>query len=103
MLAVEDAQNRSATITDRHIERLKSAGLREKIHASRPPHTALRPRSINRRLVSLDIPQWSIHSMVTRLAIGIGDRRVLISMRVRRVPKPERAMFYELWTTHARD
>lgn len=101
-LREEDAEKSVGDYLTEHLERLKVAGLREKILCGPDTRTFVAPRSSYRRLLELDSTVSPIHVYGDKIAIvHWRPKEFVISIESRPFAQAVRAMFYELWNTHA--
>jgi transcriptional regulator with XRE-family HTH domain len=100
-LREEDAQRSVGDYLTEHIERLKLAGLHEKVLCGPDTRTFLRPRSSYRRLLKLDLSVSPVHVYGDKIAIvHWRPKEFVISIESRPFADAVRAMFYELWNMH---
>jgi transcriptional regulator with XRE-family HTH domain len=97
-LQEEDAQRSVGDYLTEHIERLKGAGLREKILCGPDTRTFVAPRSWYRRLPELHASQNLIHVYGHKIAIvHWRPKEFVIVIDNKLVANICRAMFYQLW------
>jgi transcriptional regulator with XRE-family HTH domain len=99
-LREEDAQRSVGDYLTDHIERLKGAGLREKILCGPDTRTFVAPRSWYRRLPELHPSQNPIHIYGDKIAIvHWRPKEFVIVIDNKLIAATCRAMFYQLWNT----
>jgi len=97
-LQEEDAQKSVGDYLTAHMERLKLAGLSEKILCGPETRTFVAPRSSYRRLPELDPAQNPIHIYGDKIAIVHWiPKEVITTIESRPIAAALRAMFYQIW------
>jgi transcriptional regulator with XRE-family HTH domain len=100
-LREEDAEKSVGDYLTEHMERLKHAGLQEKILCGPDTRTFVAPRSSYRRLSKLNPSVSPVHVYGDKIAIvHWRPKEFVISIESRPFANAVRAMFYELWDTH---
>jgi transcriptional regulator with XRE-family HTH domain len=100
-LREEDAQKSVGDYLLEHIERLKLAGLHEKILCGPDTRTFVAPRSSYRRLSKLDPSVSPVHVYGDKIAIvHWRPKEFVVFIESRLFAHAVRAMFYGLWDTH---
>jgi len=101
-LQEEDAQKSVGDYLTAHMERLKQAGLHEKILCGPDTRTFVAPRSSYRRLPQLDPPQSPIHIYGDKIAVvHWSPKEFVITIESRPIASAFRAMFYQIWNTQS--
>lgn len=101
-LREEDAERSVGDYLNEHVERLKLAGLREKILCGPDTRTFVASRSSYRRLSKLDPSISPIHVYGEKIAIvHWRPKEFVVSIESRAIANAMRAMFYELWDARA--
>jgi DNA-binding XRE family transcriptional regulator len=99
--AEEDAQNSVGDYLTAHLERLKEAGLREKILCGPDARTFVAPRASYRRLPELDPSQNPVHIYGDRVAIvHWRPKEFVITIESEPIASALRSMFHLLWELH---
>jgi transcriptional regulator with XRE-family HTH domain len=94
----EDAQNSVGHYLTDHLERLKLAGLHEKILCGPNTHTFVAPRSSYRRLPRLDPSQNPICIYGDKIAVvHWSPKEFVITITSEPIASAFRAMFYLIW------
>jgi DNA-binding XRE family transcriptional regulator len=97
----EDTQNSVGDYISTHLERLREAGLQEKILCGPDARTFIAPRTAYRRLSELDPAQNPIHIYGDRIAIvHWKPKEFVITIESEPIASATRSMFYLLWKLH---
>jgi transcriptional regulator with XRE-family HTH domain len=97
-LQEEDAEKSVGDFVVAHVERLKQAGLHEKILCGPDTRTFVAPRSSYRRLSKLDPSQTPIHIYGDKIAIvRWRPKEFVIVVESKPIATAFRAMFYQIW------
>jgi transcriptional regulator with XRE-family HTH domain len=97
-LQEEDAQKSVGDYLTAHMDRLKLAGLSEKILCGPGTRTFVAPRSSYRRLSELDPSQSPIHIYGDKIAVvHWKPREFVITIESRPIATAFRAMFHQIW------
>jgi len=99
-LQEEDAQKSVGDYLTDHMERLKQAGLHEKILCGPNTRTFVAPRSSYRRLSELDPSQSPIHIYGDKIAVvHWSPKEIVITIESQPIATALRSMFYQIWNT----
>jgi transcriptional regulator with XRE-family HTH domain len=99
-LREEAAQKSVGDYLTAHVDRLKEAGLHEKILCGPDTYTFVAPRSSYRRLPELDVSQSPIHIYGDKIAVvHWRPKEVVITIESELIASAFRAMFYQIWNT----
>lgn len=99
-LKEEDSEKSLGDYLEKHIERLKQAGLQEKILCSPDTRTFVAPRSWYRMLPELDPAQSPIHIYGDKIAVlQWRPKEIVIAVESKPIATAFRAMFYQIWNT----
>ena len=99
--AEEDAQNSVGDYLTAHLERLREAGLQEKILCGPDARTFVAPRESYRRLPELDPSQNPVHIYGNRVAIVHWQpKEFVITIESEPIASALRSMFNLLWKSH---
>jgi transcriptional regulator with XRE-family HTH domain len=100
--AEEDAQDSVGDdFLTTHLERLKEAGLQEKILCGPDARTFIAPRAAYRRLAELDLSQNTVHIYADRVAIvHWRPKEFVITIESEPIASALRSMFNLLWKLH---
>jgi transcriptional regulator with XRE-family HTH domain len=97
-LREEDAEKSVGDYRAEHIERLKLAGLHEKILCGPDTRTFIAPRSSYRRLSTLNHSVSPVYVYGDKIAfIHWRPKEFVVSIESRSIADAVRVMFYELW------
>lgn len=97
----EDTQNSVGDYITTHLERLREAGLQEKILCGPDARTFIAPRTAYRRLPELDPAQNPVHIYGDRVAIvHWRPKEFVITIESEPIASAMRSMFNQLWKLH---
>jgi transcriptional regulator with XRE-family HTH domain len=100
-LKEEDSENSLGDYLEEHIERLKQAGLEEKILCSPDTRTFVAPRAWYRVLPEFDSAQSPIHIYGDKIAVlQWRPKEIVFIVESKPIATAFRAMFYQIWNTH---
>jgi transcriptional regulator with XRE-family HTH domain len=100
-LQEDDAQKAVDDYLIAHVERIKQAGLNEKILCGPDTRTFVAPRSSYRRLTELNPSQNPIHIYGDRVAVvNWSPKEFVITIESEPIASALRSMFYQIWDAH---